>query len=202
MFLGPYEEGGDYRDEGIYGPFGFLKRLWDTVHQVASDGADASSAPDPDVERKLHQTIQQVSEQIPTLGYNTSIAAMMEYLNAVRAGGRTASRSEVEALVPMVAPFAPHMAEELWEALGHEGSVFDGANWPAFDPGKTVENTVTVAVQVNGKVRGTIEGPAGMDQDAAEALARATENVNRHLEGVSLRRVIWVQDKLLNFVVG
>jgi leucyl-tRNA synthetase len=202
MFLGPYEEGGDYRDEGIYGPFGFLKRLWDTVHQVASDGADASSAPDPDVERKLHQTIQQVSEQIPTLGYNTSIAAMMEYLNAVRAGGRTASRSEVEALVPMVAPFAPHMAEELWEVLGHEGSVFDGANWPAFDPGKTVENTVTVAVQVNGKVRGTIEGPAGMDQDAAEALARATENVNRHLEGVSVRRVIWVQDKLLNFVVG
>jgi leucyl-tRNA synthetase len=202
MFLGPYEEGGDYRDEGIYGPFGFLKRLWDTMHQVVSDGEAASGAPDPDVERKLHQTIQQVSEQIPELGYNTSIAAMMEYLNAVRAGGRMACRSEVEALVPMVAPFAPHMAEELWEALGHGGSVFDGANWPSFDPAKTVDETVTVAVQVNGKVRGTIEGPAGMDQNAAEALARATDNVNRHLEGASVRRVIWVQDKLLNFVVG
>jgi leucyl-tRNA synthetase len=165
-------------------------------------GGDGAGSPDPDVERKLHQTIRQVTEQIPALSYNTSIAAMMEYLNAVRAGGRSAARSEVEALIPMVAPFAPHIAEELWEVLGHEGSIFDGASWPSFDPAKAAEDTVTVAVQVNGKVRGTIEGPAGMDQEAAEALARATENVSRHLDGVTVRRVIWVQDKLLNFVVG
>jgi leucyl-tRNA synthetase len=206
MFLGPYEEGGDYQDEGIYGPFGFLKRVFDTAHQVvaaeAAGDAAADAAPDGDVERKLHQTIRQVSEQVPALGFNTSIAALMEYLNTVRAGGRSAVRAEVEPMIPMIAPFAPHLAEELWEALGHEASIFDGANWPEFDAAKAVENTVTVAVQVNGKVRGTIEVAAEADQERAEALARAEENVTRHLEGVTVRRVIYVPNRLLNFVVG
>jgi leucyl-tRNA synthetase len=130
MFLGPFEEGGDYRPQGIQGPFGFLHRLWDTVVSAGDGHAD------PDVERKVHQTIEQVTEQLANLGYNTSIAAMMECLNTIRSGGRAASRAEVEPLVVMIAPFAPHMAEELWERLGHEGSVFDGGNWPEFDPAK------------------------------------------------------------------
>ena len=196
MFLGPFEEGGDYRAEGIQGPHGFLHRLWDTV--VSSD---ADAAPDADVERKVHQTIKQVTEQIPELGYNTSIAALMECLNTVRSGGRTAARAEVEPLVVMVAPFAPHMAEELWERLGHEGSIFDGANWPSHDEAKLVEDTVTLAVQVNGKLRGSID----VAKDAAEAdviaAARADENVARHLEGTTERRVIHVNGRLVNFVV-
>jgi leucyl-tRNA synthetase len=196
MFLGPFEEGGDYRAEGIQGPHGFLHRLWDTVVS-----ADPDAAPDADVERKVHQTIKQVTEQIPELGYNTSIAALMECLNAVRSGGRTAARAEVEPLVAMVAPFAPHMAEELWERLGHEGSIFDGANWPSFDEAKLVEDTVTLAVQVNGKLRGSID----VAKDAAEAdviaAARADENVARHLEGTTERRVIHVNGRLVNFVV-
>ena len=208
MFLGPYEEGGDYQDEGIQGPHGFLHRVYETVvAAVGGDGSPASNgdggaaAPDPDVERKLHQTIRQVTRQMPELGFNTSIAAMMEYLNTVRAGGRTATPSEVESLVVMIAPFAPHMAEELWALLGHEGSIFDGANWPVFDESKTRETSVKVAVQVNGKLRATIEGPAGMDQDAAEAAARSEENVARYLDGATLKRVIYVPSRLLNFVV-
>jgi leucyl-tRNA synthetase len=201
MFLGPFSEGGDYRDEGIQGPFGFLHRLFDTVvSAIAND--DGSLSPDPDVEQKLHKTIKQVSEQLPKLQYNTAIAAMMEYLNVVRAGGRTAARSEVEALVVMVAPFAPHLAEELWERLDHEKSVFDGANWPAFDPEKAAEDIIKIAVQVNGKLRGTVEVPRGTLQDAVEAEARSQENVSRHLEEVAVRRVIFVPDRLLNFVVG
>ncbi len=196
MFLGPFEEGGDYRDEGIQGPFGFLHRLWDTVHG-ASDGD-----PDPEVERKLHQTIGQVTAQLPELQYNTAVAALMEYLNVVRAGGRTATRSEVEALVVMVAPFAPHVAEELWSVLGHERSIFEGANWPAFDADKAREDTVEVAVQVNGKLRATVALPRGADQDVAEAEARTQDNVARYLEGATVRRVIHVPDRLLNFVVG
>ncbi|KPJ82766.1 MAG: leucine--tRNA ligase [Gemmatimonas sp. SG8_23] len=196
MFLGPFEEGGDYRPQGIQGPFGFLHRLWDTVVS-AGDGA-----PDPDVERKVHQTIRQVTDQIPALGYNTAIAAMMECLNVVRAGGRTAVQAEVEPLVVMVAPFAPHLAEELWERLGHEGSVFDGARWPEHDPDKAVEAAVEIAVQVNGKLRATIT----VEKDAPEAdvvaAARAEENVGRHLEGKTERRVIHVPDRLVNFVVG
>ena len=197
MFLGPFEEGGDYRAEGIQGPHGFLHRLWDTV--VSSE---AEATPDADVERKVHQTIKQVTEQLPELGYNTAIAALMECLNTVRAGGRTAARAEIEPMVVMVAPFAPHMAEELWERLGHEGSVFDGANWPRYDEAKLVEDTVTLAVQVNGKLRGSID----VAKDAAEAdviaAARADENVARHLEGTTERRVIHVNGRLVNFVVG
>ncbi|MEE8148361.1 MAG: class I tRNA ligase family protein, partial [Longimicrobiales bacterium] len=166
-----------------------------------NEGSSSGAAADPDVERKLHQTIRQVTRQIPELSYNTSIAAMMEYLNVVRAGGRAATRSEVEPLVVMIAPFAPHMAEELWERLGHDGGIFDGANWPTFDEAKTRETTVKLAVQVNGKLRATVEGPAGMDQDAAEAAARSDENVARYLDDGTLKRVVYVPNRLLNFVV-
>ncbi len=196
MFLGPFESGGDYRQEGIQGPFGFLHRLWDTV-VAAGDGE-----PDPAVERKLHQTIKQVTQQLPDLQYNTSIAAMMEYLNAVRAGGRAAVRTEVEPLVALVAPFAPHLAEELWERLGHDAGIFDGANWPAWDEAKTVEDTVNVAVQVNGKLRGTIAVARGAEQVDVVGAARAEENVARHLSGTTERKVVFVKDRLVNFVVS
>ena len=197
MFLGPYEEGGDYQDEGIQGPHGFLHRLYETVMVAAGNEDEAER----DVERKLHQTIRQVTRQIPELSYNTSIAAMMEYLNVVRANGRTATRTEVEPLVVLVAPFAPHLAEELWERLGHEGSIFDGGNWPSYDEAKTRETSVKLAVQVNGKLRATVEGPVGMDKTAAEAVARADGNVVRYLEGAAVKRVIYVPNRLLNFVL-
>jgi len=199
MFLGPYEEGGDYQDEGIQGPHGFLHRVYDTVTTAVGDNGRVAA--DPDIERKLHQTIRQVTRQMPELGFNTSIAAMMEYSNTVRAGGRTATTSEVEPLVVMIAPFAPHMAEELWALLGHDDGIFEGANWPTFDETKTRETSVKLAVQVNGKLRATVEGPAGMDQDAAEAAARSEENVARYLDGATLKRVIYVPNRLLNFVV-
>ena len=196
MFLGPFDEGGDYRDEGIQGPFGFLHRLWDTVNNCVPGAAD------PDVERKLHQTIGQVTEQLAALSYNTSIAALMEYLNTVRAGGRTATRTEVEPLVVMVAPFSPHIAEELWERLGHEGSIFDAAPWPSFDAEKARETRVEVAVQVNGKLRGTVLLDVDAGRDTAEAAARADDNVARYLDGATVRRVIHVPNRLINFVVG
>jgi leucyl-tRNA synthetase len=173
-----------------------LHRLWDSVVS-ANDGA-----PDPDVERKVHQTIRQVTEQIPALQYNTAIAAVMECLNVVRSGGRTAVRSEVEPLVPLVAPFAPHIAEELWERLGHEGGLFGGAHWPSYDETKTVESTVTIAVQVNGKLRASIEVQKDASEEQVVASARAEDNVQRHLEGTQERRVIYVKERLVNFVVG
>lgn len=208
MFLGPFAEGGDYRDEGIQGPYGFLHRLYGTVVSVAGDGGGRSAAiggdlsPDPEVERKLHKTIRQVSEQLANLQYNTAVAAMMEYLNAVRAGGRKTCRAEVEPLVVLVAPFAPHLAEELWQRLGHTESILQGANWPSFDPAKAAEDTVKIAVQVNGKLRGTVDVPVDTGQVVVEALARSQENVSRHLEGATVRRVIFVPNRLLNFVVG
>jgi len=196
MFMGPLEEGGDYRDDGIQGPFGFLNRLWETVAS-AQKGEDLN----PTVEEKLHKTIKKVTQQIPELSYNTAIAAMMEYLNTLRAGGRAISTAEVEPLVIMVAPFAPHLAEELWEYLGHNESIFSGQNWPTFDENKTIDSVIKIAVQINGKLRGTIVGPSNMTQADAEQLAFQEENVERHLEGNSIKRVIFIPDKLLNFVI-
>ncbi len=154
------------------------------------------------MEGKLHRTIRQVTEQVPALQYNTAIAAMMEYMNVVREGGRAARRSEVEPLVILVAPFAPHVAEELWARLGHEESVFEGGRWPPYDPDKARERTVEIAVQVNGKLRATIQGRPGMGEEDAVALAKEEENVARYLENGSVRRVIYVPDRLVNFVVG
>ena len=196
MFLGPFEEGGDYRTEGIQGPYGFLHRLWDTA-LTATEGT-----PDPDVERKVHQTVKQVTEQVPELGYNTSIAAMMECLNAIRSGGRQATRTEVEPLIAMIAPFAPHLAEELWEHLGHKESIFEGSNWPSFDESKIIESQVSVAVQVNGKLRGTINVPQDAAEDDVIIAAREEDNVARYLDGVEERRIVHVPGRLVNFVVG
>ncbi|MEN8376679.1 MAG: leucine--tRNA ligase [Gemmatimonadota bacterium] len=209
MFLGPYQEGGDFRDQGLQGPYGFLSRLWDTITGELAAGPAA-----PEVERRLHATIRKVTEDIASLHYNTAIAAMMEYLNAVRAGNRKVARAEVAALVPLIAPFAPHLAEEAWQALGYESSVFDtdGAEvefdtvddgvWPAFDAARAVDDAVEFVVQVNGKVRARLELPRGVDQEAALAAALADENVGRWTGDGEMRKVIFVPDKLLNLVVA
>jgi leucyl-tRNA synthetase len=196
MFIGPYQEGGDFREAGITGPYNFLNRLWDTV-------LTAEDRPlDPGVEQKLHATIQKCTEDLASLSYNTAIAAMMEYLNTVRAGGRTPEREAVEPLVALVAPFAPHLAEELWERTGHSGSIFDGARWPDFDPAKAVADQVEFVVQVNGKLRARMPMARGITEGAARDAALADPNVRKFLDGASLRKTIFVPDRLINLVVG
>jgi leucyl-tRNA synthetase len=196
MFLGPYQEGGDFREAGITGPYNFLNRLWDTVLSAVDRPLD------PAVEQKLHATIQKATEEMEALSFNTVVAAMMEYLNVVRSGGRTPERAAVEPLVLLVAPFAPHIAEELWERLGHEGSVFETARWPEFDPDKAVADTVEFVVQVNGKVRARMPMPRGITEDAARDAALADANVQRFTEDKAVRKTVFVPDRLLNLVVG
>ncbi|MEK7401789.1 MAG: leucine--tRNA ligase [Gemmatimonadota bacterium] len=195
MFLGPFEEGGDFQDRSIAGVRRFLDRLWSSVVEAKRDGkADAA------VVRKLHKTIRKVSEDIPKLNYNTAIAAMMEYLNVVRTGARQALVSEVEPLVQLVAPFAPHIAEELWERLGHKNTVFD-SNFPAFDAKLAADDIITVAVQVNGKTRGTIQVAPDVSQDGALAAAMRDETIAKFVPGKPAR-VIYVRGRLLNLVTG
>ena len=221
MFLGPYQEGGDFRDAGLTGPYGFLNRLWDTVLPVDALG----SAPlDGAIEQKLHATVRKVTDAIASFSYNTAIAAMMEYLNAVREGGRAANRAEVEPLVVLVAPFAPHIAEELWHQLGHAESLFrrastrrepprvgyelaiddDGTRglWPAYDPDKATADTVEFVVQVNGKLRARMPMPRGISEADAKSSALEDENVRRFLNSDQVRKVIFVPDRLINLVIG
>jgi leucyl-tRNA synthetase len=193
MFLGPFEEGGDFRDAGISGVRRFLDRVWTSVHAARADGAG-----DHEVTRKLHQTIRKVGEDIPKLQFNTAIAAMMEYVNVLRRGERVPHRAEVEPLVQLLAPFAPHIAEELWAQLGHGTSVFD-AGWPAFDAALAAGDSMTIAVQVNGKTRGSVTVP----RDAAEAdilaVARADAQIAKFFPA-GTRRVIHVPGRLVNIV--
>src|SRR5438034_1741258 len=156
MFLGPFQEGGDFRDTGIIGIRRFLDKVWACVHEAA--GAGTRQLPPP-VQRKLHQTIKKVSADTESLDYNTAIAAMMEYINLVReagtaGGGGTTTRGAVEPLLILLAPYAPHLCEELWERLGHKDSIFAQARWPSFDERLTPAGEVEIGVQGNGELRG------------------------------------------------
>ncbi|MFL5576626.1 MAG: leucine--tRNA ligase [Gemmatimonadaceae bacterium] len=193
MFLGPYEQGGDFRDQGILGVKKFLDRLW-----LSASSARTEGEPDVAVMRKLHQTIRKVGDDVPRLSYNTAIAAMMEYMNTLRAGERVPHRAEVEPLVQLVAPFAPHVAEELWERFGHDESVLD-AGWPAFDPTLAAEDTIELVVQVNGKTRGRLSVPRAVDQESALAAAMADPAVAKFVTGTP-KKVIFVPGRLLNVV--
>jgi leucyl-tRNA synthetase len=194
MFLGPYQEGGDFRDEGIAGARRFLDKVWAAVDEAAH--REAEEPPKP-VLKKLHQTIAKVTEDIEELHYNTAIAAAMEYLNTVREHGG-AVRAAMDPLIIMIAPLAPHIAEECWATLGHEGSVFD-ARWPEADRALAIEDTVELVVQVNGRVRGRLHVSRGIAEPEAVTLAR--ENVQRLVEGRTVRRTIYVPDRLVNLVV-
>ena len=194
MFLGPYEEGGDFRDEGIAGIRRFLDGVWRLVreHDPAAAVSDA-------LRRATHRAIKKVGEDFEQLRYNTAIAALMTLLNDIRRLG-PADRSILETLLVLLAPLAPHICEELWEALGHTTTIV-AARWPSFDPALLVEDTVVVAVQVNGKVRGriTVARDAGADEMVAAALADAT--VQAHLDGKPIQRRVVVPGRLVNLVV-
>jgi leucyl-tRNA synthetase len=197
MFLGPYEEGGDFRDQSIAGVRRFLGRLWSSV--IDAIGRDVSAQPDPTVMRKLHQTIKKVSQDLPALSYNTAVAAMMEYMNVVRLAERSVHRAEIEPLVQLVSPFAPHIAEDLWERLGHDRSVFD-SGWPAFDASLAAEELITIAVQVSGKTRGTIQLAPGAGEKEALDAALADAAISKFVGGPP-KKVIFVPGRLLSIVV-
>jgi len=194
MFLGPFQEGGDFRDAGISGVRSFLNRLWLAVGDARKDGA-----PDADVLRKMHQTIRKVGDDTARLSYNTAIAAMMEYINMVRKGDRTPHIDEVRPLVQLVAPYAPHIAEELWERSGGTKSVMD-SGWPVFDEALARDDFIQLAVQVNGKLRGTINVARDITQDSALAAAMAEPQVAKFVT-TTPRKVVFVPGRLLNLVV-
>ncbi len=196
MFLGPFEQGGDYQEHGIHGPRTFLNRLWQSVEEAEAGECE------PDVERALHATIERVTRSIRELRYNTAVASMMEYLNTVRAEGRRPKVEEVSPLVVMVAPFCPHIAEELFEKLGRSSSIFDNASWPVYDPKLLEEQFVELGIQVNGKLRATIRADTNATQDELQELALEHPNVARYTSDADIKKVIHVPGRMLSIVVG
>ncbi|MEK7823704.1 MAG: leucine--tRNA ligase [Candidatus Eisenbacteria bacterium] len=202
MFMGPLEAMKPWNTRGVEGITRFLDRVWRLV--VEEDGtlsrALSAEAPAPERLRLLHRTIRKVSEDLEGLRFNTAIAQLMVCVNELTPLERRA-RALIEPLVLILAPFAPHLGEELWRRLGHAESLAY-APWPAWDPALVLEATVTLAVQINGKLRATLELPRDIAQDEAQQAALADERIRRYVDGAEIRRVIFVPNKLLNLVVA
>jgi leucyl-tRNA synthetase len=169
--------------------------VWKLANAVQSAEGD-----DPALKRKLHRTIAGVGEALEELQFNKAVAQLYELTSAIEKAKPSATRSEASrTLVLLIAPMAPHLAEECWSLLGEQGLVAD-APWPTFDPALLVDDQVTLAVQINGKLRDTVSAPRGLDRAAAEALALASANVQRQLGGAAPRKIIVVPDRLVNIV--
>lgn len=197
MFLGPYQEGGDFRDDGISGIRRFLDKVWKLVGEIGH----SSEAESVTFSRKLHRTILKATEDLEGLRYNTAIAAYMEYVNTLRA--RTSASIGAEFVLPLVvmmAPFVPHFAEECWERLGHSESVFD-TDWPEYDQECAKADEIEMVVQVNGKVRSRLQVLAGSTKEAVLELVANDATAQKFVDGKEVRKVIFVPDRLINLVV-
>jgi len=201
MFMGPLEAMKPWSTKSVEGVTRFLDRLWRLC--VDEDGTPSAGltddAPDAATERLVHRTVKKVSEDVESLKFNTAIAQMMVCVNELTKLDRR-PRWVIERLVLVLSPFAPHIAEELWQRLGHAESLAHEP-WPVWDPVLVLEDTVTVAVQVNGKLRATLELPRDLGADEVREAALADERIRKYLEGATVKKVVHVPNKLLSVVV-
>jgi leucyl-tRNA synthetase len=215
MFAAPPEQSLEWSDEGVKGAYRFLRRLWDRVQEHIAVGVQPSGSVDAgklnerqkEFRKQTHDTIAKVSDDVGRrYTFNTAIAATMELLNAVSRYAaddeqdRLLVQEALDSIVLMLAPIVPHISHHLWLALGHADAVID-APWPVADDSARVTDSVTLVVQVNGKLRARISVPADASKDAAEAAALTDDNVQRFIAGKEIRKVIVVPGKLVNVVV-
>ena len=198
MFIGDFEKVATWSDDAVKGCKRFLDRVWNLADQVTEEeGVSEKNAP------IVHKTIKKVTDDIDTLKMNTAIAALMTMVNEFYSNGL--SRGDFEALLLMLSPFAPHMVEELWEQKGfaakHEGKMAMQCAWPEYDESKTVASSVEMAVQVGGKLKGTITVPVDSDQESVVEAAKANEKVAKAIAGMQIVKVIHVKNKLVNLIV-
>jgi len=207
MFLGPWDQGGDWSDSGINGIKRWLNRIWDLAQRDYSVlGGSVSDSAERDLSRIANATSQRVIADMNVFKFNTSIAALMEFTTALMRAHENGNvsveswRSGVERLLLHAAPLAPHIAEELWQRTGHIGSIHMEMN-PSYDESVITADVITLAVQVQGKLRDQIEVPADIDQESAIQAAKMATNVVRHLEGMQIIKEIYVPGRLVNIVV-
>lgn len=194
MFMGPFEASVAWDTNGVKGIHRFLRRVYDMVLNLSQ-----AVEVDDELQLKEHQTTKRVTESTENFRFNTAISALMEFLNALE-GESTVPRSTMETFVLLLSPYAPHLCEELWQHLGH-GETLMYQIWPKYDDRIISRAKVSLPVQVNGKVRGVLTVDPGASQEYVEQRARQLENVSRHLVQGQINKVVYVPDKLLNFVV-
>jgi len=209
LFAAPPEKDMDWTDTGAEGAYRFLGRVFKFVVRNAGRATGGGSKGNPEGDRralrKLHQTIRKVTEDFDNRWhFNTSIAALMELINTLYDEEAALSASALDQILPSLAlllgPFAPYLAEELWEQLGRKGPVFRQP-WPAYDEALTKEDAADIVLQVNGKVRGRLSVPFGTSEEELKKLALADPKVQPFIEGKQVVKVIVVPDKLVNIVV-
>ncbi len=197
MFLGPMDAYPDFRDAGIEGMQKFINRLWKIFNNPTVAVSDTA------IKSKLHQTIKKVTDDMASFKYNTAIASIMELTNAIEKGSAKTSKDVLEALCLLIAPFAPHLAEEVWvETLGNKFSVHK-ADWPHYDNSKIGNDIVNFVVQINGKVRSIIvmDVETAQNEEKIRTLTEKDENVKKWLKNQKIKKAIFIPGKLINFVV-
>ena len=193
MFIGDFEKAAAWSDNAVKGCKRFLDRIWNLADQVKD--ADAYGK---DNEAAIHKTIKKVSDDIENMKFNTAIAALMSLTNQFYDKG--VNKAEFKTMLQLLSPFAPHMADELWERFGFEGMACT-SSWPVYDESKTVASEVTIAVQVGGKLKTTVTIPTDSEQDAVLAVVTADSKIQKLMEGKDLVKVIHVPNKLMNLIL-
>ncbi len=199
MFLGPLEQVKPWNTNGIEGISRFLGKVWRLVYAENETSPRITDKPDDAILKRMHKAIRKVTEDVDQLKFNTAISEMMVLVNELQRAG-CYSRQAVETVLLLLSPFAPHITEELWNTLGHEHSI-SGAAWPLFDPSLAKDDVATIAVQVNGKLRGTFDAPVECPKELLLEKAKKLESVVKFLEGQSILKEIVVPGKLVNFAV-
>jgi leucyl-tRNA synthetase len=204
MFIAPYDMEAPWSEKGVPGTYRFLRRVWDIVQELSDNNASSDNT--GSLLAVTHKTIKKVTKDIQAVKFNTAVAAMMEMVNELyklKAKSSSAGkewRFALESLVQLMAPFAPHIAEELWQQLGHNDSVHID-HWPQWDEALLVENTSTIVVQVNGKVRATIEAPVNISEDDVKKAALEDARIKELTNGKKPTRIIYVPGRLVNIVL-
>lgn len=202
MFMGPLEDAKPWNTSSIMGSRRFLDKAWDIFTKTADEDADAQ--PSEALTRLLHKTIQKVTNDIVTFHFNTAISTLMILLNGMHDTVKQdvpVGKHTKETFLLLLSPFAPHISEELWESLGHTETLACHP-WPSYDEALLVENTVKLIIQVNGKVRDTIEVAADISEDEAKKTVLQRDTVKKWIEGKEIKKIIFVGGKILNIVVG
>ncbi len=200
MFMGPLEQTKPWNMRGVDGVHRFLNRVWRLLTNEEGAISVSESKPTADELRTLHQCIQKVTDDIEGLRFNTAISAMMEFVNAANKWDAV-PRAVAQPFVLLLSPFAPHVAEELWRLMGHDDSLAY-VGWPELNESLLVEDTITLAVQINGKARATIDVSPDASKEVVMEAAHAEENIQRHLEGQTIRKEIYVPGRIINIVAN